>query len=82
MGQSYNGISETVCAGWFPMTLWALIRMMERPNFQASVCSRSFGCNVCTHQLVLWIIQYLRVFDDFGLVVLEAFMALQHEKRF
>ena len=29
MGQSYNGISETVCAGWFPMTLWALIRMME-----------------------------------------------------
>ena len=37
MGQSYNGISETVCAGWFPMTLWALIRMMERPSFRRAL---------------------------------------------
>ena len=37
MGQTYNGISETVCAGWFPMTLWALIRMMERPSFKRSL---------------------------------------------
>lgn len=37
MGQSYNGISETVCAGWFPMTLWALIRMMERPSVKRAL---------------------------------------------
>ena len=24
LGQAYNGISETVCAGWFPLTIWAL----------------------------------------------------------
>lgn len=31
LGQTYNGISETVCAGWLPLTLWALLRLLERP---------------------------------------------------
>ena len=29
LGQAYNGISETVCAGWVPLTLWALLRNMK-----------------------------------------------------
>lgn len=37
MGQAYNGISETVCAGWFPLTLWALLRLMERPDLKRSI---------------------------------------------
>ncbi len=32
VGQSYNGISETVCAGWLPLTLWALVELMDRPT--------------------------------------------------
>ncbi|MCK6501963.1 hypothetical protein L6R53_00925 [Myxococcota bacterium] len=32
LGQSYNGISETVCAGWLPLTLWALLHLMDRPT--------------------------------------------------
>lgn len=43
MGQSYNGISETVCAGWFPMTLWALLRLMERPNWSRAVQLGTLG---------------------------------------
>ena len=37
MGQAYNGISETVCAGWFPLTLWALLRVMEIPDLKRAV---------------------------------------------
>ena len=47
MGQSYNGISETVCAGWFPMTLWALIRMMERPSFKRALAWECWVQCVC-----------------------------------
>jgi hypothetical protein len=32
LGQAYNGISETVCAGWLPLTLWALVRLLDRPT--------------------------------------------------
>lgn len=31
LGQAYNGISETVCAGWLPLTLWGLVRVIDRP---------------------------------------------------
>lgn len=37
LGQTYNGISETVCAGWFPLTLWALLRLMEQPNWKRAL---------------------------------------------
>ena len=30
MGQAYNGISETLNAGWLPLTCWALIRLLDR----------------------------------------------------
>lgn len=33
LGQAYNGISETVCAGWMPLTLYFLIRLMESPTW-------------------------------------------------
>ncbi|RME27727.1 MAG: hypothetical protein D6798_03915 [Deltaproteobacteria bacterium] len=33
LGQTYNGISETVCAGWLPLTLWALVRLMDRSTW-------------------------------------------------
>ena len=33
LGQAYNGISETVCAGFFPLTLWALLRVLDRPSW-------------------------------------------------
>jgi hypothetical protein len=32
LGQAYNGITETVCAGWMPLSLWAMLRLMERPD--------------------------------------------------
>ncbi|MFM2248670.1 MAG: hypothetical protein RL071_4745 [Pseudomonadota bacterium] len=31
LGQAYNGISETVCAGWLPLTLFLLIRTLDAP---------------------------------------------------
>jgi hypothetical protein len=34
MGQSYNGITETVNAGWIPLYLLALLRLMERPSLR------------------------------------------------
>jgi len=37
LGQAYNGISETVCAGWLPLTLYCLLRLMERPSWPGAV---------------------------------------------
>ena len=37
LGQAYNGISETVCAGWLPFTLWGLLRVLERPTWPRAV---------------------------------------------
>ncbi len=33
LGQAYNGISETVCAGWLPIALWALVRFLDKPDW-------------------------------------------------
>lgn len=32
LGQAYNGISETVCAGWLPLTLFLLMRVIDQPR--------------------------------------------------
>jgi hypothetical protein len=32
LGQSYNGISETVDAGGLPLTLWALLTLLDAPS--------------------------------------------------
>jgi hypothetical protein len=34
LGQAYNGISETVCAGWLPIALWGLLRFLDRPDWR------------------------------------------------
>ena len=36
LGQAYNGISETVCAGWFPLTIWALIGLLQQPTIKSA----------------------------------------------
>ena len=41
LGQAYNGISETICAGWFPLSLWAQFCLMERPNWKNALL---LGC--------------------------------------
>ena len=43
LGQAYNGISETICAGWFPLCLWALFCLMERPNYKNSLLLAAIG---------------------------------------
>ncbi|NOY28302.1 MAG: hypothetical protein GXP62_20785 [Oligoflexia bacterium] len=43
LGQSYNGISETVCAGWLPLTLLALLRLLERPGLGRAVALGLLG---------------------------------------
>ena len=37
LGQGYNGISETVCAGWLPLTLWGLVRLVDRPVWTRAI---------------------------------------------
>ena len=34
LGQTYNGITETVNAGWIPLFVLALLRLMERPSLR------------------------------------------------
>ena len=34
LGQAYNGITETLNAGFIPIYLWALLRMLDRPSWQ------------------------------------------------
>lgn len=43
MGQAYNGISETVCAGWLPLTLWGLVRLIDRPVWQRAIALGFFA---------------------------------------
>ena len=52
LGQAYNGISETVCAGWFPLTIWALLGVLQNQQ-KISIVAGFFKCNVCVEQLVL-----------------------------
>ncbi len=49
LGQAYNGISETVCAGWFPLTLLCLLRLLDRPDARrAAALAISAGICVMT----------------------------------
>jgi len=43
MGQAYNGISETVCAGWLPLTLWGLVRLIDRPVWTRALALGAFA---------------------------------------
>ena len=39
LGQAYNGISETVCAGWLPIALWSLLHFLDRPTWRRATRS-------------------------------------------
>ena len=64
LGQAYNGISETVCAGWFPLTLLCVLRLLER----ASV-GRALTLALCAAACVLtsW---YFGLFAALGSLLL------------
>lgn len=64
LGQTFNGISETVCAGWFPLTIWALLRMMERPTIKRSIALGLIG-GICI--LTSW---YYGLFAAFASIVI------------
>lgn len=34
LGQTYNGITETINAGWIPLFLLALLKLLDRPDFK------------------------------------------------
>ncbi len=46
LGQAYNGISETVCAGWLPFTLWGLLRVLDRPTWGRALVL-GLGAGLC-----------------------------------
>ena len=71
LGQTYNGISETVCAGWFPLTLWALLRLMERPNRVRAIV---LGCIGSCCILTSW---YYGLFATIGSLVLFCWYAIR-----
>ena len=64
LGQTFNGISETVCAGWFPLTIWALLRLMERPTIKRSIALGLIG-GICI--LTSW---YYGLFAAFASIVI------------
>jgi len=37
LGQTYNGITETVNAGWIPLFLLALLKLVERPSWRRGI---------------------------------------------
>ncbi|MFT4974520.1 MAG: hypothetical protein ACI8S6_000403 [Myxococcota bacterium] len=64
LGQAYNGISETVCAGWFPLTLFCLLRLMDRPTAGRSV---ALGLSAAVCMLTSW---YFGLFAALGCAIL------------
>ena len=45
LGQAFNGISETVCAGWLPLTIWGLIRLIDRPTIGRMLALGTFAAS-------------------------------------
>ena len=51
LGQAYNGISETVCAGWLPIALWCLLNFLDRPTWRRAVI---LGASMAMTMLTSW----------------------------
>jgi hypothetical protein len=70
LGQAHNGITETVCAGWLPLSLWALLRLMERPDRR-----RGLALGLLTAMCILtsW---YFGLFALLGMALLVAWRLL------
>lgn len=66
LGQAYNGISETVCAGWLPFTLWALLRVFDRPSWGRAL---ALGGSAGLCMLTSW---YYGLFAGLGGLILLA----------
>lgn len=63
LGQAYNGISETVCAGWLPLTLWCVVRLVDRQSWGRAV---ALGCSAAVCVLTSW---YYGLFAILGSIV-------------
>ena len=72
LGQAYNGISETVCAGWVPLTLWALLRNIKNPNLKNSAIL-GFSAGICV--LTSW---YYGLFAALSSALIVAWYAFKH----
>ncbi len=70
LGQAYNGISETVCAGWFPLVLWAVLRLIDRQTWGRAVV---LGVVAALCVLTSW---YYGLFAILGSIVLVAWHGL------
>jgi hypothetical protein len=51
LGQAYNGISETVCAGWLPIAMWALVHFLDRPTWRRAL---GLGLAMAITMLTSW----------------------------
>ena len=51
LGQAYNGISETVCAGWLPIALWCLLHFLDRPTWRRALI---LGASMAMTMLTSW----------------------------
>lgn len=51
LGQAYNGISETVCAGWLPIALWSLLHFLDRPTWRRAL---GLGAAMAITMLTSW----------------------------
>ena len=51
LGQAYNGISETVCAGWMPIALWCLLHFLDRPVWKRALL---LGAAMAVTMLTSW----------------------------
>jgi hypothetical protein len=72
LGQAYNGISETICAGWVPFTLWALLRNIKNPSFRNSLIL-GFSAGICV--LTSW---YYGLFAALSSILIVFWYALRH----
>lgn len=72
LGQAYNGISETVCAGWVPLTLWALLRTIKNPNVRNSLLL-GLSAGICV--LTSW---YYGLFAALSSALIVSWYALRH----
>jgi len=71
LGQAYNGISETVCAGWLPISLWGLLRFLDRPNWKRAA---TLGVLMATCMLTSW---YYGLFALISTIVIVGWRALR-----
>ena len=71
LGQAYNGISETVCAGWLPIALWSLLHFLDRPTWRRATL---LGALMAMTMLTSW---YYGLFAVIATAVILAWRALR-----